>query len=399
MVGKRSGFDRRNFLKHGLLGAAGIGAFASLPSALKGANQAGAAAPQGQTKKEGLITRKLGKTGVILPVVSMGVMNSDNDGLVKAALDAGLIHLDTAHGYMRGRNEEMIGRVIKDKPRDSYFIATKVPPTNAQRFLEMVDLSLKRLGLDHVDILYVHGVDDRDAVLSVSTMKAVETAKKSGKARFVGVSTHSNEHEVIRAVVESKFYDVVLAAYNFKKNNLVELNKAIAEAAKAGVGLIAMKTLAGNDFDSGGGKGSGAKAALKWALSNPDITTAIPGMTAFDQLELDVQVARDISLTDEEKKILKLVPEQGGLYCQQCNGCLPQCPNGLPIPSLMRSYMYAFGYKNFGEAYDLVASLRVPENPCGNCAGCTVKCVQGFNVRERVTDIARLQAVPAHLFA
>ena len=408
----RNGIDRRSFLKNGVLGVAGIGALTAIPSSLRAAPQK-FTAPKPDAKTGGFVTRKLGKTGVTLPIVSMGVMNADNENLVRATLDAGLIHLDTANGYQRGRNEEMIGKVLQGRPRDSYFIATKVQgdprdgrtglfsaETTGEKFLEKFETSLKRLGLEYVDILYIHNVMQRDSVLFEPLMKALESAKKSGKTRFVGVSTHSNEHEVIRAAIESKFYDVVLSGYNFLKTNLVELERAIAEAAQAGLGIIAMKTLAGSFFDRARTQPINVKAALKWALSNPGITTAIPGMTAFDHLEANLQVVKDPKLTDQDRKDLKLtVAPEEVLFCQQCNECLPQCPKDLPIPSLLRSFMYAYGYKNLIAAYDLVASTGVGLNPCGSCVGCSVRCAQGFDVRGRVSDIVRLQAAPADFFA
>jgi hypothetical protein len=349
-------------------------------------------------KKDGFIYRKLGRTGMTLPVVSMGVMNADNENLVRAALDSGIFLLDTAHYYQRGRNEEMIGRVIKGRPRDSFAVATKVPA--GEGFLEKFNLSLKRLGLDYVDIFYVHDVGSRNAVLAEESLKNLESAKKSGKARFVGVSTHSNEPEVVRAVAESKVHDAVLTAYNFKKKNLDELDAAIAEAARAGKGIVAMKTQAGRFWDKLRTRPINMKAALKWALNNPNITTAIPGMTTFDQLELDLTVMKDLDLSDEEKKDLQVQETAGGgLYCQQCDTCLAQCPRGLPIPSLMRGYMYAQSYRNLGEAYDLVASLHLPENPCRDCSACSVRCVSGFDIKNRVTDIARLTAVPEEFLA
>jgi len=61
--------------------------------------------------------------------------------------------------------------------------------------------------------------------------------------------------------------------------------------------------------------------------------------------------------------------------------------------------MYAYGYRNLGEAHDLVASLKVGEDPCGSCERCAVRCAYGFDVKERATDIARLQRLPADLFA
>ena len=99
--------------------------------------------------------------------------------------------------------------------------------------------------MKYVDILYVHGPSSAAEVLSPATLDALTSAKESGKARHVGVSTHKNEPEVIRAAAGSGVYDVVLTSINFKQDHFSELSKAIGEAAAAGVGIIAMKTMAG----------------------------------------------------------------------------------------------------------------------------------------------------------
>jgi uncharacterized protein len=384
------GLDRRAFLKRGLIGLAGAGA-AAVPFASARGRQAEAAG------KGPVITRKLGKTGIVLPVVSMGVMNADNDDLVRSALDSGMIYLDTAHGYQRGKNEEMIGRVLKGRPRESFVISTKV--WEDEKFAGLLDLSLKRLGLDHVNILYVHGLGSRKEVLSDLNLRNIEAAKKSGKTRFVGVSCHGNEPEVIRAAVEAKAYDVVLTAYNFRKQNLADLDKAIHEAAQAGVGIVAMKTQAGAFWDKERKDPINMTAALKWALGNKDITTAIPGFTTFDQLKTDAAVLADITLTGSEKNDLRLGVQTGGLYCQQCGTCLAQCSRALPIPDLMRGYMYAYGYRNLEAAHQTVASLKLPEDPCKDCSSCSVRCASAFDVRDRVSDIARLGRMPGDFFA
>ncbi|MBN2198420.1 MAG: aldo/keto reductase [Candidatus Aminicenantes bacterium] len=398
---------RRQFLKKGLAGAAGFGVLT-----LSGQASVARDASQTEEKKGTFPARVLGRTGIRLPIVSMGVMNSDNENLVRAALDAGLIHLDTAHVYQRGRNEEMIGRVLKGRPRDSFVIATKVlgeprdrrtglfsAETKAEPFLQKFDLSLQRLGLDHVDILYLHNVQYRDSVLFEPLLKALETIKKSGKARFVGVSTHGNMSEVLNVAAESGFYDVVLTSYNFRDQNLEALEKAIARAAEAGLGVVAMKTQAGVYWDREKTEPINMKAALKWALRNPHIATAIPGMTAFDQLSLNLEVLSDPAMTPEDWESLHLERKVGGLYCQQCQTCLSQCPAGLPLPSIMRSYMYAYGYGNLGAAHDLLSSLELPDALCADCGECRVTCSQQFDVKSRVTDIARLLRTPREFFA
>jgi len=407
---KKSSLNRRDFLKVGLSGLVATGAstwlLADDPKKVKDSQTKSKTKPPASLepqppggRREGFIYRTLGKTGIVLPVVSMGVMNSDNPELVRAALDSGLIHLDTAHGYQRGHNEEIIGQVLKGRPRDSFFIATKVKED--EKFMDLVDLSLKRLGLDYVDILYLHNLTKRENVLAPQNLEVMERVKKSGKARLIGVSTHSNEPEVIRAALEAKIFDVVLSGYNFRKDYLKDLDAAIAEATAAGMGIIAMKTMAGAFWDKLRTKPINTKAALKWALNNPNITTAIPGMTTFDQLKSNLEVVKDLKLTPEEIYDLKMgeAANLAGLYCQGCQRCVPQCPKNLPIPEMMRAYMYAYGYKNLAAAHELVSSLNLPDNPCAECDDCSVSCAFKFDVRDRMVDVNRLKNVPADFFA
>jgi predicted aldo/keto reductase-like oxidoreductase len=397
--------DRRKFLKTGLAGLAGVAAFPAVA--------AGGVKKEKGDKKPDLPTRTLGRTGLELPIVNMGVMNADSPGLVKAALDSGMLLLDTAHYYQRGRNEEMVGQVVKDLPRESFYVATKGRPTAVDRaamqdaesvpeettesFIEKLELSLKRLGLDYVDILYQHSAKGAKDANIEPIVAAMEKLKKDGKIRFIGISTHRNEPEVLRAAIDMKIYDVVEVAYNFRQPHREEVKKAIAEAAKAGLGIVAMKTQAGVYWDRDRTKKIDMKAALKWVLQDKNVHTAIPGFTAFDQLEEDIAVLKDPTLSPEEEKSLDLGDALGlpGLYCPGCGGCTDQCPRGLEIPSIMRSYMYAYGYRNLGASREtLVASTR-DSSPCDGCGGCTVNCPQGFDVREKVTDIARLRDVPA----
>src|SRR5664279_4313771 len=126
------------------------------------------ASPTLETAASPLLQRTLGKTGLSLPVVSMGVMNADVPGLLRRAYEVGIRHFDTAAVYQQGRNEEMVGRVIKEMGvRDKVTIATKQPAKGQtqdvaeakKRFVEGVESSLQRLQMDHVDILYYHAVD------------------------------------------------------------------------------------------------------------------------------------------------------------------------------------------------------------------------------------------------
>jgi len=405
MTRKNSGMQRRSFIKMGLTGVAGL----SAARVLEG-KDSGPGRPQDQAGRK-MTNRTLGKTGLKLPVVSMGVMNADNPSLVAAALDAGIVMLDTAWGYQRGRNETMIGKVIKGRPRGSYVLATKVPgdrdrktgfllpETSPENFKTKFDTSLERLGLEYVDILYLHNLKRGQDAQSEPMIKALQDEKRRGRARFIGVTTHAGEPEVIRAAVEAGVYDVVLSAYNFRKDYLDDLRKAVAEAAQAGLGVVAMKTQGGVFWDKEKTDPINMRAALKFALQDTNLHTAIPGFTTFDQMELDLSVMEDLTLTEQEYADLRLDEKTGGLYCQACGQCLPQCPRQLPIPDVMRSYMYAYGYGNLEKAHSLITSLDLGDNPCGECSSCDVTCAKRFDVKGRVQDITRLKSLSADFFA
>ena len=279
---------RRDFLK---TTATGLGGFAYLSANLT-------RPPDAPDKFEG--TRVLGRTGIRLPIVSMGVMNTDNPQLVRAALEAGYVFLDTAQGYQRGTNEGMLGEILKDRPRDSFVIATKAslpkdqttggygPDATEEAYTKKIDTSLKSLRLDYVDVYHHHGTWTRNATLHEPILSALQKAKKAGKIRWIGVSTHRNEPEVIDAATESKIYDVVLPAYNFRQQHAADVQKAIARAAGAGLGVVGMKSMGGNRGGAYASIQIDARACIKWVLQDPNVHTVICGFTTFDQMTLDL---------------------------------------------------------------------------------------------------------------
>lgn len=387
---------RRTFFRSGLAGAAGVTLLGNTALAGNATDNSGE-----------IVYRTLGKTGIRVPVVSFGVMRSDNSSLVKAAYDGGMKLFDTAHGYMNGRNEEMLGGFFSALPRDSFFLATKVKPsgvdsrtglpsrdTTAENFISMFNLSLSRLRMDYVDILYMHAAESAEMVRHKETVNAMLDLKKQGKVRFIGISTHKNEPLVINTMVEEGIWDVVLTSYNYRQTYLAELNSAIEKAAAAGMGVVAMKTLAGGWLDKERTRPVNVQAALRWVISNPGVHTTIPGITAFDQLETDLRVMRDIALTDQEKAELVAEASLQGLYCNACSNCVPGCPNNLPIPELMRAYMYAYGYRSPAMASELLGETAAGADPCAGCQSCTASCVRGFDIREKIADISRLVSVP-----
>jgi predicted aldo/keto reductase-like oxidoreductase len=390
--------NRRWFLKNTSIGVLGAGLFGnkSLATTIK---------DQKNVLQGKLIYRTLGKTGIRVPVIGMGILTSGSPALIKAALDAGITLFDsTAAQPQQMRNEEMLGEVLKGRPRESVIYGTKIhlpqdsitglyeKTATEKEFTRSLDAALKSLQMDYVDILYHHMVSRRESAFYEPVMKAMEKAKKAGKARFLGMTSHSNIPEVVQAAADSKFYEVIMASYNPRQKNLLQVKEAIANAAKAGLGVVAIKVIRG-DIEEGQ-KPINSGASLKWVLQDTNVHATVPGFSNFDEMNIDLAVMEDLSLTDAEMNDLKRENSYSGLYCQGCGQCLQQCKARLPIPDLMRAYMYVYGYRQPVLAHSLLASLELPQKVCDDCSSCQVVCQNGWKVSEKICDIVRLKDVP-----
>jgi predicted aldo/keto reductase-like oxidoreductase len=398
-----SKLSRRKFLRNTSLGFIGAG--------LLGRNsQAMADAGKKEEAPKKLVFRTLGKTGIRVPVIGMGILSSGSPGMIKAALDAGITHFDSTAGQpQQMRNEEIIGEVMKGRPRDSFIYGTKIhiprdyqtglytETATGQEFTKKLDEALKSLQMEYVDIVYHHMVSRRESAFYEPIMKAMEEAKKAGKARFLGMTTHSNVPEAVQAAADSKFYDVVMAAYNPRQKDRLEVKEAIANAAKAGLGVVAIKVIRGNPEK--GAEPVNPVASLKWVLQDRNVHATIPGFSNYEEMNMDLAVMEDLSLTDAEMTDLKKEDSYSGMFCQGCGQCLKECPAELPIPELMRAYMYMYGYRQPALAHGLLKSLELPSKGCEDCSYCRVECRNGWEISEKICDIVRLRDVPADFMA
>jgi len=185
----------------------------------------------------------------------------------------------------------------------------------------------------------------------------------------------------------------VLATYNFSMDK--EVSAAMAQADAAGMGVVAMKVMAGGFRRTRPGdptvdklKRDGAMlAALKWALKDPFVHTTIPGITDNDQLEENLRAMKEPYSPREEKILAQQLEFIRPLYCRMCGECDGHCAKGLPVADVLRYAMYADGYGQFELGRDhfkrLPAELAAVR--CGDCAACTVECRHGVRVRERVS--------------
>lgn len=366
-----------------------------------------ARAQEAEEKKTDIIYRKLGKTDISLPIVSMGVMNSNNPEVVEASYKIGVKHFDTAAYYQSGNNERMVGEVIKKLGvRDDVIIATKIytpdmrkgdtPESTRKKMLWQIDECLGRLQMDHVDLLYVHNIQDPDEVRNEAIYTTMREIKKSGKARYVGITTHTRMAEIIEAAVEKGWCDVILTVVNFTLADYKELFTAVDRAAGKGIGLVAMKTQAGShrrsklEISDEISSSTVATASLKWALRNEKFTTAIPGYTTFEHMKEDFSVAGSLEYTEQEKKFLSDCDVKLSMgFCRQCGMCLATCRGGADIPCLMRTHMYAARYTNFHHARQTLGEADPGRGleACASCGRCSARCVHRVDIAGAVEDL------------
>lgn len=377
--------NRRNFIRNSTVAGIGIAAAGFSPRRIFSQEK------EGSTK---LVYRELGSTGFKTTEIGFGAMNMRDADLVRAAIDSGINYIDTAHSYMNGVNEEVVGSVMKTQ-RDKVFLTSKIKWNEPKRMPEMIGTSLKRLQTDHVDLLLLHVTDKREQILREDLMKIFDDARRKGQTRFIGVSSHSGQAEVLDAAVDSKLWEAVLVGYSY--TSPPEVKQSIAKARKAGLAIIAMKSLLrGKGYsDHNMGDITPNQAALKWVLEDENVDTVIPGMTSFEQLAEDLPVM-GMKLSIDDRRLLHLFSENlKGNYCSGvsgCTGCRNKCPKGVDVNEINRCLGYAYGYNDMRLALENYSNL--PESKrlevCSDCDECVVKCVNGLNLTENLRSAKKL---------
>ena len=313
-------FSRRDFLTAGLV----------LPAAGLRATNNPSLPPEGsQATPESvkLTYRTLGKTGLKVTSLAFGCMTTADPSVIKRAADVGINHFDTARVYQNGNNERMVGAALKDV-RQKVIISSKSAAKTKAQLLADLDTSLRELGTDYLDIWYLHKRNEPEQV-SADLLEAQRIAKQSGKIRFAGVSTHFNMDKMLAHLAKLGQTDVVLTTYNFAMRSVdaamntnpdapkTDMTEAIRSARKAGLGIVAMKVMAGGvsrvlrgDRVYGANPQELSKrlsqpgvpaAAIKWALKNESVDTAIVCMTDHDQLDENLRaMAEPYTEKDEQ---------------------------------------------------------------------------------------------------
>ncbi len=337
-----NGVHRRDFLQ---AGAAVAGASALT---LGASGTADALELQDAAAVKPLPTRKLGKTGVDVTILNQGTWQASGlDRILRFAYSNGIRYFDSAKSY---GSEPGIKTWLHANPavRKEIFLVSKDSPASPKQLIPMLDERLKALGTDYLDLIFIHALGDHDPKQGVAWPKSkefketVEAIKKSGKAKFVGFSTHHPERAAfLQSAAEGGFVDVIMLKFSPWLDKDSPLNKAIDACHKKGIGLVSMKQIAGQGVGSFPGDNTSLKEVaakmpdalkdrkltpyqglLQAIWSDERISTACVSMRNTDHIRENVEAARTYRPIDRAsiEGLRDAFLAVGPMMCADCDG-------------------------------------------------------------------------------
>ena len=327
--------------------------------------------------------RVLGKTGLKISRVGLGgipIQRIDAEGtrkLVHQLMDAGVNFIDTARGYTV--SEQYLGYALEGI-RDKFIVATKSMARTKEAMEKDIEISLNNLKTDYIDLYQVHNANmaQLEQVMGEGgALEALKEAKAQGKIGHIGLTAHSRE--VFEKALELDWVETFMFPYNIVETQGEEL---IKKAAEKNIGFIDMKPLAGGAIED-------AALAMRFLVSNPDVTVVIPGMADAKEVEINLAAAENTAplSADEQATVARMREELGTQFCRRCNYCAP-CTVGIAIPTvfIFQGYLERYGLADW--AKDRYASMAVKASACVECGVCETRCPYGLPIRKMLKDAA-----------
>lgn len=321
-----------------------------------------------------MLKRRFGKTEMDLSVLTFGAMRIIPEGsetqtqctdrafaTLRRAIDVGINHIETARGY--GQSEELIGRALKEGviKREEFYLTTKIGPTEtAQQFRSSLDDSMKRMGVDFVDNLDIHGINTME-IIKLSARKdgcieASQQAISEGLVAHLGFSTHAPVEVILAALNTDLFSSINLHYYFVNPRNKPAVDLAVSK--DMGVFIISPTDKGGQLFNPPPklvelcNPWTPIQMNQRWLLTQPQVHTLSLGCAKPSEFDahLDMANREQGALAPEEEAIFATLTEamrgMGSTYCSFCHACLP-CPEEVHIPEILR-------FRNLAKAYDML---------------------------------------------
>lgn len=405
----KSDKQQSNLTRREMLTVGGAGAAVVATSSLLGSRTAHAKGDAKKKKEEALPKvprRVLGKTKQEIPILLFGAavkLNSRFDPKLAEAVRFGVDYIDAADCYGGGRCELAVAAYMrKAKNRDKLWITSKSDEHDPKGMEKTLGRTLRQLDTKTVDMYYLHALRN-DKYLTKELAKKVEELKEAGKMRFFGFSCHhGNVAELMDKAATLPWIDSIMFRYNFRQYGNKELNKAIDACAKAGIGLIAMKTQgseasfrkAWKKFEKTG-KWNKYQSVMKAVWADKRITAAVSHMDTLDKLRENVAAAVDkTKLSAVEYQSLERYAEATrGMACDGCDHiCNARVDAPVQIGDTMRYLMYHDMYDERDKARNLFRSLpQAAQKLSGvDFRAASAACPHGVNVAAHMERAAKV---------
>lgn len=328
--------------------------------------------------------RILGKTGLRISQMGLGgipIQRIDREGtkkLLHSLMDAGINYIDTARGYTV--SESYLGYGLEGI-RDRFILATKSMARTKAEMERDIAISLENLRTDYIDLYQIHNpsAQDLERVLAPGgALEALREAKAAGKIGHIGITLHSDR--IFRQAVDFDWAETIMFPYNFVETQGEELIQICKER---NIGFIVMKPLAGGAIENAG-------LALRYVVSNPNISVVIPGMADEKEMVQNLAAVNDPRpLTQQEwDQITALRKTLGTQFCRRCNYCAP-CTVGIQIPAIFTLEGYYSRYDLKDWAISRYAASPVKASACVGCGECEKRCPYHLPIRQMLKKAAR----------
>ena len=327
--------------------------------------------------------RELGRTGLKISAMGFGgipIQRIDADGtkvLMHKLKDAGVNYIDTARGYTV--SEEYLGYALEGI-RQHFILATKSMARDKEGMAKDIDISLKNLRTDYIELYQVHnpGAADLDKVLAPGgALEALMEARQAGKIGHIGITLHSLE--LFEKALELPWVETIMFPYNIVETQAEAL---IAKCAEKNIGFVAMKPLAGGAIEDGA-------LAMRFIAANPNVTVIIPGMADPAELDQNISAMNDESaLRPEELAAMQKIREELGTnFCRRCNYCQP-CTAGINISGsfLFEGYYNRYGLQDWAKGRYLAMAKTASD--CVDCGVCEERCPYNLPIRQMLKKVA-----------
>lgn len=340
--------------------------------------------------------KRLGKTGVDVPILAMGMamkFHQRFDPRLAEAVRLGVTYFDTGYVYAGGTVESAVGSFhTRARNRDALFLSGKTENHALDRFERDLNDGLRKARTDHFDLYMLHGLGD-PKTLSPELMKLVERLKKEGKFRHFGFSCHDkNVPELLEVAAKTPWVEAVQFRYNFRQYGDAKLNKAMDAAAKAGVGLVAMKTQGSEASFADAwkkyektGKWNKFQAVMKAVWADERITSVVSHMDTFEKLKENAAAAMDGGKLGRAdwKALERYAASTRHLACDGCDHhCTAAIDRPVQIGTTMRLLMYHDSYGEQSKAKALFEALPVEARAIADVdfSACNAACPHGVDV-------------------